>query len=462
MRFSEFIKGGSQPIRSTDIGTMIDLLKQRNGKNESPASELGAHKFGTDIFNIQKRTPHWEMQKIIEILETRPHVLAAVEQIVRFVIGDEIIVESSDEKSKEIVEKWIDSVPRCRTKIFNLALLGIAAGNSYLEPLYKRTLAKNGKVFSDFDIVPDPSRVYKNINPSMKVDLDYWVYEIPMSIRSTESQKAMMYKVNYIRGGILFEKAVWGLGYPKGHFSHLKMGWSRDGLYGRGFLASAIDDNDVIKEIIKNIAMIARYRALNTKFITPASDDVELIEDDIEAIEQRLLNKRDEEHVVFNNNLKIESLANTNEYDTMSGELDFLRKDVNSGLVPNYVTPWDNDTNRATAGETKIPFSLKLTSYKEDIVEFLEHAIVDRIRQDNPTLAPNTKITFNDINMESYDTRVNIGQALYSSGVISFNEMRKMAGLQPVPGGDKFAWEIQTQLGDTILEQLPERISQKR
>jgi hypothetical protein len=29
--------------------------------------------------------------------------------------------------------------------------------------------------------------------------------------------------------------------------------------------------------------------------------------------------------------------------------------------------------------------------------------------------------------------------------------MRKMAGLQPVPGGDKFAWEIQTQLGDTIF-----------
>ena len=36
-------------------------------------------------------------------------------------------------------------------------------------------------------------------------------------------------------------------------------------------------------EILKNIAIIARYRALNTKLITPASENVELIEDDITA-----------------------------------------------------------------------------------------------------------------------------------------------------------------------------------
>ena len=46
-------------------------------------------------------------------------------------------------------------------------------------------------------------------------------------------------------------------------------------------------------------------------------------------------------------------------------------------------------------------------------------------------------------------------------GLISFNEARMMAELEPVKQGDKFAWEIQTQNGQTIFDTISKDTKQK-
>lgn len=446
MRLNEFIKGGRTPIISGFASNSLP------GKTY-PASQMGASRFGYDIFNLSRRTPHWEMREIIEIMETRPQVASGLKQIVRFIIGNDIFTESSSPESDKYMEDWIEGRPDLYSKVFRFALLAIAMGNTYIEPLFK--LDSYGKKrFDNIDIIPDPSRMYRYLNKDMNDDENYWVYEVPLEVKWFEGYQPKFFKINYVKGGILFQQSVYGVPYNKKHFDHFKMGWSRDGLYGRGYLASTIDDNNILKEILKNIAIIARYRALNTKLITPSSEDQELIEDDIEYIEAKLLNKRDEEHLVLNKALRVEALSNTNEYDTMNAEIDFLRRDINSGLVPNFITPWDSEVNRATAGESKIPFSLELESMEREIINFLNRSILDRLRKDGAPIADDATFKFGAVNMESYDTMVNVAMNLFSQGGISFNELRKTAGFETVEGGDKFAWEIQSSSGSSIFDSI--------
>jgi len=432
--FKEFISGDTQGVRNS-------------------VANVGTHRFGLNVFATEERTPHWEMREIRNVIETRPYILSGVQQITRFLVGSEITVQTDDEQTKKFMDEWMGERSDFFNKIENLVFVGVAFGNVYLEPIYR---LNNGKSeFYYFEVVPDPSRVYRNLGMQMKREEDFWVFQLPPEVRTVElngtSVKANFYKINYIQGSYLFRNTVYGIPYSYEHFDHLKIGWSRDGIYGRSFLASTIDNANATAEIIKNIAIIARYRALNTKLITPASEDMELIEDDVVEIEEKLLQKRDEEHLVLNKALNISSLSNTNEYDTMSNELDFLRKDIASGLTPNWATPWANETTHASSGESKIAFKLFLDSLEKTFITFLNKTILDRLRNSGAPIAKDATFKFGEVEMESFDVMVNTGMQLYTQGLISFNEARKMMNMKTLEGGDKFSWEMQTLDGQTIF-----------
>ena len=414
---------------------------------KEPLSATGAGRFGRNIFDTADRTPHWEMKEILNIIETRPQVFAGLKQVVRFIMGKGLVVDSKDENSIKLVEAWLDNVPQLRQKLYNLIFLAISLGNAYLEPLYRSNGTRT--TFIDFDIFPDSTRIYRYLYTEDPAK--HWIMELPTTVRNAGGQQPSYERITYIKGDSLLKQNIFGLPFRKSRFDHLKLGWSRDGIYGRSFLASTIDDNNILKEILKNIAIIARFRALNTKLITPASDDMELMEDDIEYIEYQLLNKRDEDHLVLNKALKVDSLSNTNEYDTMHNELDYLRKDISSGLVPNYITPWNADVNRATADEAKIPFQLELESMTEEIIEFMNTSILEKLRKEGMKIADDTTFKFDNVTMDGKDVRVNNALNQYAQGLISFNEARELCDLETVKGGDKFSWEMQDAEGGTLF-----------
>ena len=433
--FKEFISGGSG----------------RGVKNS--VARTGTNRFGLNIFATDERTPHWEMREIRSVVETRPFILSGMQQIARFLVGNEVTVESDDNTTKEIMKKWMDARSDFFNRIENLVFIATTFGNLYSEPIYK--MEKGKRKYHYFDVVPDPSRIFRNLGKEVDENEDFWIYQMPPEVRTinmnNKAVKANFYKINYIQGSYLFRQTVYGIPYSYSHFDQLKLGWSRDGIYGRSFLASTIDDANATSEIIKNIAIIARYRALNTKLITPASEEQEIIEDDVIEIEQKLLNKRDEEHLVLNKALKIDSLSNINEYDTMSNELDFLRRDIGSGLTPNWATPWANETTNATSGESKIAFKLYLDSMEKSIITFLNKTILDRVRQNGEPIADDATFAFGKVEMESYDTLVNVGMQSYAQGLASFNEARKMVNLPTVEGGDKFNWEMMDVNGESMF-----------
>ena len=221
-------------------------------------------------------------------------------------------------------------------------------------------------------------------------------------------------------------------------------------IYGRSFLMSVIDDTDIIKEIVKNWSIIARYRALNAKIISVGDAENPATVEDIETLRSDFDAKRDSEHIILNKPHEINSLSNVGEYDDMSAPVDWLRRDVTSGLVPNYLTPWNSDINRATSEEVRVVFEYRLESMREELVAFLDKAIIDELRKEYTWLAKDATFKFGEIDFDSKSEKLQFAGDLFDRNIITVNEYRELVGLEALPSdsGNQFAKDVQQTYGN--------------
>ena len=420
-------------------------------------SNLGALRFRTSVFRDETRYPHWEMDHSIAMFEQRPQVNSGIQQFVSFIIGEEIKATSEDRKSQDFLQKWIDLRSKTiKGEMRKIITSTVICGNGYVEPSYMQT--PNGvNIIDNIFSITDSSRVYYNLDTT-KTDNEYWIYEVPIEIKvfpwRGEPIRPKFYRVNYVRGSILWQKMVYGIAIHKDKIKHLKIGWSRDGIYGRGFLNSAIDDGDIQTEILKNLAIISRSRALNLKVLTIGSEEDKATPEDVERLESQFKTRKEDEHMIVNKPVKEINLSHQGQYDKMDDVLQFLQKDIGSGLVPNFLTPWNSDVNRATAGEVKIPFQLQLNDYREEVLNFFNELIVDNLRLAYPWLAQDAKIDFSQVDLTSTEEKMTHASEMFSSNVISLNEYRIAAGYDRVVNGDVFAYQLPSLPVDQITQRV--------
>lgn len=433
------------------------ILKELLQPVQSVSKKFGGFAFGEDIFKEVELTPHEEMSQALDIFETRPLVNSGVRQLARFIIGGDISVETDDKWSKDFLNKWINMRPLLRIELENGIIQGLCTGNVYTEEVANDFSGK--KIFDGIDIFPDSSKVYINLYDNDNIK-NYYLIHVPTTVHKFMGQVPKRRRIIYFHGDNIFKKSIWCVTFNEKKFHHLRLGFSRNAIYGRSYISSIIDDANILKEILKNIAIISRYRALNSKILMPGDEQEEILEDDIEYAKGQFENIRDGSHIFLNKKLKIESFTNSNEYDTMSQEIDFLRKEISCGLVPNFITPFNSEVNRATAGEAKIPFQMEV-EYLQNIFEvYYSKIIVNALRKSYKKLDKNTKIKFGNIDMESRESKVQSYERMFSSGGCTLNEYRKAGGLSEVKNGNKYSWQMKA--GEDSALALMNRVSVKR
>jgi hypothetical protein len=67
----------------------------------------------------------------------------------------------------------------------------------------------------------------------------------------------------------------------------------------------------------------------------------------------------DEDHIVINRKLNVNDMGPT-QVNEFSGPLEFVRKDMTSGVLPNFMTPWADSVTFASSNNAKVPFELSL------------------------------------------------------------------------------------------------------
>jgi len=415
-------------------------------------TRLGAISFPTNIFRDEKRTPHYEMHRSLELFEMRPMINSAVKQLARFIIGGTISAKSADQRSHDFLNAWIKQRENLQNEVSNMCVSALCTNNVFAERSWKEMVNHQWVLDNVFNI-NDVSRVYYNLDAQSKENQtaeermdSYWLYEVPIEIRQAPfggvNLRPKFWKVNYVYASYLYAKMIWAVGIHQSKIDHCKFGWSRDGIYGRGFLASCIDDGEILTEILKNFATIARYRAIGRKIISigdvenvAGTEDILKIRDDLNSLPEN-------EHLIINKPFKSEPLSYTNENDPMQNQVDFLRKDISSGLVPNYLTPWNSEVNRATAMEAKIPFELEINSFRQEMMEFLNRLIIKELRKVYTWLADDATFTCGVIDFETKDEKVRYGNTLFTANIITLNEFRKLVGYETVESGDKFLKDL--------------------
>ena len=399
-------------------------------------SSLGSRKFTTAISQEDRLDPHEIMDKCLDTYYTLPSVTSGVNNIIMFLIGNSIEWKSDDEYTQKTLNAWMNARPYVKGQIIDGATLSLVCGNNYTEP----KITEEGK-FDGFLTFPDPSRVFRNLDDPEDIE-NYWILQMPESVRSNKEYNIKRFIIKYVIGDIIWERTVWGIGLAKSHYVHFKNGISRDGIYGRSFIAATTNDADIVQDILKNVSTIAKYKAMNTKLIMPAGDQETFTEDEMEFMEQQMLNIRDGENVVVNKKIEQQSIVHQGEYDSMSTEIDYLRRDIGSGLTPNYLTPWSQDTARATASEAKIPFKLMLEYWQTMLEGYYTGIILNQLKKHDSKLQ-DAELKFGDVQLETWDSIVANSGNMYRDGVITFNEYRQMCGLKSVDKGDVYSWNLQ-------------------
>jgi hypothetical protein len=419
--------------------------------NTRTASQLGTSRFRFTMNRDAVKTPHYIMNRVAEMIEDRPSINSGLRQITMFVCND-ILFKSKDPNSVKLAESWLQKRPWLKHEIETEIFCNVGFGTSYLEPLYRET--SNGqKIIDNFYAAPDPSVIFRNPNADDDSE-DYWILALSTDITMFAGRQPKHHRIHYIRGKSMHYETIWGLGFPKEKYIQRTYGWSRYAYYGWGELCSAVDNDDVLREIIKNWALMAKYRALGKKIIGFYNENGDPIDpSEIDSISNSMAMLEEEDSLLVNKKFVAEDLTHAGQDSTMMSEIDFIRKENTSATVPNYMTAFSEDGSFATAREARVPFSLKLTALQNAAVEFYNDVIVESIRKAYPHVADDLTIDFGKTEVYSREELFQMYSQLYNMGLADGNEVREAAGLESKPEFNKKDTPPPTQFESTKLKE---------
>lgn len=408
-------------------------LKEFFETTQRDASALGNTSFRWDWQKEFVKTPHFIMNKCIEMIENRPNISSGLRQHVRFLLSD-IKFTSDDEKSVHFMNEWFKARPGLNDEIFKFTSMWAGIGTAYMEPTYLQF--KNGKkVLDNLFCVPDSSIMYRNLDP--KDDSEYWLMQVPLIVREYNGKTPKYRPIYYIKGSVFFKQLIWCIAYPKEKYKCETFGISRTPFYGAGLLYSAVDNGDVEEEILKNWALQAKFRSIGKKIIGFYNSNQEPVSpQELDQIKQDFMNLEEEDSLLTNKRFDQASLSFANEDNSMQEQIQFLRKDTGSSLVPNFMTATSQDSSMATAAESKIPFGLELKAEQFDLVKVLNRMIIDELRKSYSWLAKDLSFSLPLPDLYNRMDTFNVTKELFNLQAATMNELRVAAGYHPIQNGD--------------------------
>ena len=435
----------------------LNIQDIKNNLNKRVSSKLSASSFKLTIDKTMLKTPHYIMSRVYDIIENRPSVQSGLDMLNLFVFSD-FGFKSDDEKSVMYANKWWEARESwLLDEIKAYSKLEDGIGTTYVEPIYN----DNGAI-SNFYHIPDPSKIYKNTH-CIDEEVDYWIMEVPLNVRTYEGINPKYYLFNYLDGEVFGTKHVYGIGLPKSKLIQFKTVGGKDPNYGWGMLSSAVDNDDVLREILKNWSLMAKYRALARKIIGVYNHGGEPVDgDELQNLQSQFMNLEEEDSMLLNKRIDSTDLSFTGQDNSMQGEASTIMRENSSSLVPSFMTAFSQDGSMATAREAKVPFGLKLQSMmKRKVIQLNKLIIEEGMKKDAPWLADDLTVDLGPIDLYDFVEKANTYSMLYNTRLITFNEFRRALGLDAVEGGDKWGSEppldrvtIQKQEAERLKESL--------
>jgi SPP1 gp7 family putative phage head morphogenesis protein len=379
-------------------------------------------------------------------------VRAALNQVAKFITGNEIKVVSEDERTAEFLQKYLDD-RGFEYQQLDCILKTLITGNGYMEIDYSLETGLPDRFYS----IADPSRIYINFDKygNPKSDQEAYLQRVDPIYNEPD---ARWYELSYHIGYSYHKIRIKAIPVPWMKLVHFKLNQSINGVYGRSDLASIINDTEMLEEMERALAMIAKYRAVPKKIISFGDKDFPTNAEEIDSLAAYLENLAMEENAIVNKPYKMEDLSFSGKEINLDYALRHTKRKIIAGIAPEFLVGLTEDVNRATAKEQLVAFIMSVMSDRKVFTSQIERFILKPVIE-KYGLAKDAHIEFGKLDFEDVGSKANRISQMWTTNQITLNEARKELDMSEVEGGNIYygQWQAklaqQTQVGqptDTV------------
>ncbi len=411
-----------------------------------------------DIYQQRAMTPHQMMEEINIAYDSNPIFRSAVDTAADFIYGGDITFKSDDKFTEERGNAYIKAIG-LNNWILQVIRETIKSGNGWVEmdfnpltnlPQKFYPQADSSRWYVNCDMHGDPTKKKELVqNPDggweqKEVDnLDeFYIQRINPGIKY---RRAKWYNISYHLDQKFRQFRIYGIPVHKEKMIHFRLNIGTTGVYGQSYLASAINDNLILQELEKSIAIMAKYKAVPRKIITYGDKDNPATGEELDDFIIYLESLQRDEDPLVNKPIKTEDLSYAGKEIRLEYMLDHIRKKLTSGVVPDFLTGFGTDVNRATAQVQLISYILSIYSKRRAFLHTMEEVLIRPwLEREGLEIG---HLEFNELDFETKAEKTARVMQLWTSNLSTLNECLDELGKNKVGDeGDVYYTEWQNEL----------------
>lgn len=408
-----------------------------------------------DIFRDKYWYPHEEMEECVNMYNRHSLTQSALNTMKDFIKGGDVVVKSFDERSRKAVQEYLDNLD-IDIWLDEAIENTIKTGNGYAEMDFED---KDWTIPAEIYCIPDSSRIYINCDmyglPKEEKRVitgengeptfikarnkeEYYIQRVDSAYRIPQAQ---FYDISYNFGDFWKHFQIYGIPIHKDKIIHFKLNIGDTGVYGRSQLASSLDDYEILKQIERSIAIIAKYKAVPRDIIMYGDKDNPATDQELDDFIIYLESLEKDESAIVNKPIKREPLSYAGQDINLGYMIDHVKKKIIAGLAPDFMMGLGGDAARADAQITLISYILSIYSKRKLFLKPVQRRIV------NPFIKKHGLqhcwIEFGELDFETKSEKVNRVGSLWTQNILTLNETRVELGYTKVDDGDKYYTEWQ-------------------
>ena len=401
--------------------------------------------------------PHKEMEFTVKMFNTNSLANAGVKTMKDFIKGGELRVKSLDENTRKKAQAYFDDLNAdiwLDEMIENL----IKTGNGYLEFDYSKD---NDDIITKVYPISDSSRIYINcdefgkpvttkklVNENGETKYtevlntdEYYIQRIDPQYKTYD---AKYYSLKYQFGSMFSQFQIYGIPIPMHNMLHVKLGIGDIGVYGRSDLASTIGDFEILEQIERSIAIIAKHKAVPRDIITYGDSENPSTDDELNDFILYLESLQKDESAIINKPITRETLSYAGQDINLDYMITHIKQKLTAGIAPDFALGLGEGGNKQTNQLTLLSYILSIYSKRKLILKPIEDKILKPFLQRMGL--ENAWLEFGELDFETKSEKTNRVGSMWTQNVLTLNEIRYELGFPVLDSGNVFFTQWQQEL----------------
>ncbi len=416
--------------------------------------------FDKDIFRDKFWYPHEEMTECVNMYNRNSFAQSAINTMKEFIKGGEVIVKSDCKKSMNLaqgyfdileVDDWIDEVIENALKTGNAYAEIDYLDTEWKEPYKIYPLADSSRIYLNVDEHGRPHKidVFKTdpitkqpVKVERRNEKEFYIQRIDAGFRHP---KAKWYDMSYHSGFVFKQFRIYGIPINKRKIIHFRINLGDNGVYGRSYLASSLDDYESLKQIERSIAIIAKYKAVPRDIIMYGDKENPATNDELDEFIIYLESLEKDESAIVNKPIKRESLAYAGQDINLEYMIKHISKKIIAGIAPDFMMGLGDQITKANAQIVLISYILAIYSKRKMFLKPLEKYLLKPFVKKHGL--KDCWLEFGELDFETKNETANRVGALWTQNLLTFNEARIKLGLTAIGDiGNVYYLEWQTSM----------------